>query len=136
MGSSDFCHGLSSADRWPVSRASVTDLPCCVVWPLYVLRPIPRRVCPCASVLLPAHRWSSPLSGRFDPRVNSFEACSGFTRVAARTGAHLSFLDFCPWSFDAAVTRCASQVATQAYPQFLGLDFHQLSPNTFARQAR
>jgi hypothetical protein len=51
MGSSDFCHGLSSADKWPAMRSSVTDLPCCVVWRLYVLRPIPLRVCPCASVL-------------------------------------------------------------------------------------
>ncbi|HJY84444.1 MAG TPA: cytochrome P450, partial [Candidatus Binatia bacterium] len=37
------------------------------------------------------------------------------------------------WGFDAVVARCASQVATQAYRQFLGLDFHQLSHNTFAR---
>jgi hypothetical protein len=50
MGSSDFCHGLPSADRCPV-RSPVTDLPRCVVWRRYVLRPIPRRGCPCASVL-------------------------------------------------------------------------------------
>src|SRR4029434_7085095 len=133
MGSSDFCHGLPSADRWPVLWTSGTDLPCCIVWPLYVLRPIPRRACPCASVLRHEHRWSSPLSGRLDPRIKSFGACSGFTRVAARTVANLSCIDFCPWSFDAAVAHDASQVATQAYRQFLGLDFHQLSHNTFAR---
>src|SRR5215470_7616205 len=133
MGSSDLCHGPSSTDRWPVFQSSVADLPCCVVWPLYVLRPIPRRAWPSASVLPLGHHWSSPLSGRLDSRITSFEACSGFTRVAARTVANLSCIDFCPWSFDAAVAHDASQVATQAYRQFLGLDFHQLSHNTFAR---
>jgi len=93
MGSSDFCHGLSSADRWPAIRASVTDLPRCIVWRLYVLRLIPRRVCPCASVLWHEPHWSSPLSGRLDPRIKSFEACSGFTRVAARTVANLSIIE-------------------------------------------
>ena len=103
------------------------------MWRLYVLRPIPRRVRPSASVLPPGPHWSSPLSGRLDSRINSFEACSGFPRVAARTVAHRSLIDFCPWSFDAAVTDYASQVATQAYRQFLRLDFHQLSHHTFAR---
>jgi hypothetical protein len=44
--------------------------------------------------------------------------------------------DFRPWGFDAAVTHDAAQVATQAYRQFLGLDFHQLSYNAFARHSR
>ena len=76
----------------------------------------------------------SPNGRRVGIRIVTFEACSGFTRVAARTVANLSCIDFCPWSFDAAVAHDASQVATQAYRQFLGLDFHQLSHNTFARR--
>src|SRR5262249_27698879 len=104
MGSSDFCpspHRLWSCRGY---LCTATDLPRCGGWLVYVLRLIPRRACPFASVLSNAHRWSSPLSGRLDPRLTAFEACSGFTRVAARTLADLPSMETCvpgasaPWS--------------------------------------
>jgi len=89
MGSSDFCAGHHRSWRCLPAGNTSAALPRCLVWRLYVLRPIPRRGCPGASVLSPGPRWSSPLSGRLDPRIKAFEACSGFTRVAARTLADL-----------------------------------------------
>ncbi|SRR6266571_4754490 len=50
-----------------------------------VLRRIPRRVRPPESVVLGGRRWPSPLSGRLGTPIKPFGACSGFTRVAART---------------------------------------------------
>jgi hypothetical protein len=40
-----------------------------------------------ASVLQATRRWSSPICGGLDLHINPIGACSGFTRVAARTVA-------------------------------------------------
>jgi hypothetical protein len=63
---------------------------------------------------------------RLGARIDTFGACSGFTRVAARTLAGPPNVGACPWSFDGAVTLAVSQVATKAYRHLLGPDLHRL----------
>jgi len=55
-----------------------------------------------------------------------FEACSGFTRVAARRLADPPMVGPCPESFSDSVTLLAASVATGTYRQFPGQDFHLL----------
>jgi len=55
-----------------------------------------------------------------------FEACSGFTRGAARTLANPPEAGLCPRGFDGLVTLAISRVATKAYRHLLGPDFHRL----------
>ncbi len=55
-----------------------------------------------------------------------FEACSGFTRVAARTLASPPKAGICPQGFDGLVALAISQVATKAYRHLLGPDLHRL----------
>ena len=57
----------------------------------------------------------------------------GFTFVAARAFAGYPFGNCCPWGIDESVTLLASQVATEAYRQFLGPDFHRLHWRAFSR---
>ena len=57
---------------------------------------------------------------------NLSEACSGFTRVAARTLAGPPKADLCPQGFDGLVTLAISWVATKAYRHLLGPDLHRL----------
>ena len=70
----------------PRCRGGPTGLPCCESLRMCVLRPLPRRVG------RPSHVGGSgrprrPSSNvrRLGTRVDTFGACSGFTRVAART---------------------------------------------------
>jgi len=63
---------------------------------------------------------------RLGARIQLFEACSGFTRVAARTLAGPPMADLCPRSFDGSVTLAVSRVATKAYRHLLVPDLHRL----------
>jgi hypothetical protein len=63
---------------------------------------------------------------RLGARIQPFEACSGFTRVAARTLARPPMADLCPRSFDGSVTLTAYRVATKAYRHLLVPDLHRL----------
>ena len=55
-----------------------------------------------------------------------FEACSGFTRVAARTLANPPKAGLCPQGFDGLVALATAWVATKVYRHLLGPDFHRL----------
>ena len=54
-----------------------------------------------------------------------FEACSGFTRVAARRLADPPTVGPCPESFSDSVTLLAASVATGVHRQLPGPDFHR-----------
>ena len=49
-------------------------------------------------------------------RIQPFEACSGFARVAARTLAGPPEADLCPRSFDGSVTLAIAQGSYQGVP--------------------
>jgi hypothetical protein len=57
---------------------------------------------------------------------NLVGACSGFTRVAARTLADPPKADLCPRGFDGSVALAVSRVATKVYRHLLGPDLHRL----------
>ncbi len=86
MSPSDACRTRPSLGPLATSSASATGLPCCQFPPAYVLRPLPRRAGRRSSVGA-SHRPQRPSSmeRRLGARIRPFEACSGFTRVAART---------------------------------------------------
>jgi len=63
-----------------------------------------------------------------------FEACSGFTRVAARRLADPPMVGPCPESFSDSVTLLAASVATGTYRQFPGQDFHLLETRPLSRR--
>jgi hypothetical protein len=106
---------------------SPTGLPCCESLRVCVLRPLPRRAGRPSRVGKSGRpRRPSSYVRRLSARIDSFGACSGFTRVAARTLAGPPNVGFCPWSFDGSVTLAAFQVATKAYRQLLGPDLHRL----------
>src|SRR5262245_12934593 len=63
---------------------------------------------------------------RLGARIQPFGACSGFTRVAARTLADPPKTGLCPQGFDGLVALAVSRVATKVYRHLLGPDFHRL----------
>ena len=76
---------------------------------------------PGASVLSPGHRWSSPFSGRLDPRIT----LRGLLRLPSRCGPYLADLPLqvepCPWSFDPVVTRLRLPVIYPGIPTIPGV---------------
>src|SRR5713226_2633472 len=111
---------------------SPTGLPCRESPRVYVPRPLPRRAG------RPSHvgrsgrpRRPSSNERRLGARVQPFEACSSFTRVAARTLADPPKAGLCPQSFDGSVALAISWVATKAYRHLLGPDLHRLRRLTF-----
>jgi hypothetical protein len=74
--------GVVARSPWPLDRPPVLPVIACT----YVLRPLPRRAGRPSHVGASGHprRPSSSLR-RLGARIIPFEACSGFTRVAART---------------------------------------------------
>src|SRR5262249_53270019 len=67
-------------------RGSPTGLPCCESLRVYVLRPLPRRAGRPSRVGESGRpRRPSSYLRRLGARIDTFGACSGFTRVAART---------------------------------------------------
>src|SRR5438094_976127 len=127
MSPSDVCR-----TRFPMEPLSgdpdrPTDLPCCKSPRAYVLRPLPRRAGPLSHVGgLSRPRRPSSMEMRLGARIIAFEACSGFTRVAARTLAGPPKAGVCPQGFDGSVTLPTSRVATKAYRHLLGPDSHRL----------
>ena len=67
-----------------------------------------------------------PIERGLGARIRPFEACSGFTRVAARTLADPPKAGLCPRGFDGSVALAVSRVATKVYRHLLGPDFHRL----------
>jgi len=63
---------------------------------------------------------------RLGARIQPFGACSGFTRVVARTLADPPKADLCPRGFDGSVALAVSRVATKVYRHLLGPDSHRL----------
>jgi hypothetical protein len=104
-----------------------TGLPCCQSPRAYVLRPLPRRAerSPCVGRSDRPRRPSS-IERRLGARIQPFGACSGFTRVAARTLADPPQADLCPRGFDGSVALAVSRVATKVDRHLLGPDFHRL----------
>ena len=107
-----------TADRSPVLRITAC---------MSVPRPLPRRAG------RPSHvgrsgrpRRPSSIERRLGARIQPFEACSGFTHVAAHTLAGPPEADLCPRSFDGSVTLAIARVATKAYRHLLGPDSHRL----------
>src|SRR5262249_26319449 len=82
----------------------------------YVLRPLPRRA-ERSSRVGRSDRPQRPSSNerRLGARIQAFGACSGFTRVAARTLADPPKTGLCPQGFDGLVALAVSRVATQGY---------------------
>jgi len=72
----------------------------------------------------------SPFVRRVGVHGTTFEACSGFTRVRARTIANLSTRQ-CTQGFTGCVTADAAWVATEVHRQVLGWNFHPLVLRTF-----
>src|SRR5262245_8423891 len=92
-----------------------------------VPRPLPRRAIPPS--------WVGGSGGiqrpsLFEWQVGAhdvpFEACSGFTRIAARRLADPPVVGPCPESFSDSVALLAASVATGTYRHFPGQDFHLL----------
>src|SRR6059036_1203716 len=102
-------------DRCRVAPAAPTGLPCCQSPRAYVLRPLPRRAERSSRVgVSDRPRRPSSIERRLGARIQPFGACSGFTRVAARTLADPPTADLCPRGFDGSVTLAISWVATKA----------------------
>ena len=128
MSPSDSCwtrppKGRCHRCRGRPNRSPVLQVTACA----YVLRPLPRRAGQPSDVGASGRprRPSSDIR-RLGARVDIFEACSGFTRVAARTLAGPPKADLCPQGFDGLVTLAISWVATKAYRHLLGPDSHRL----------
>ena len=127
MSPSDVCQARFPVEPLSGDPDSPTDLPCCESPRAYVLRPLPRRAGPLSHVGESSRpRRPSSMQWRLGARISAFEACSGFTRVAARTLAGPPKAGVCPQSFDGSVTFAISWVATKAYRHLLGPDLHRL----------
>ena len=85
--------------------------------------------------LLPTHRWFSPFPQQVDPLDFTFEACSGFTHVAARLLADPPTAGPCPESFGNSVTLLAASVATVVHRQLPRQDLH-LQEHSIYHRAR
>jgi len=105
MGPSDSCSTRLPRRRCQVALAGRTGLPCCQSSRPYVLRPLPRRAGRPSRVGGSGRpRRPSSHERRLGARITPFEACSGFTRVAARTLADPPEAGLCPRGFDGLVT--------------------------------
>ena len=94
-----------------------------------MLRPLPRRAGrPSLPPVGSSGHPHGPSSNerRLGARIQPFEACSGFTRVAARTLANPPKAGLCPQGFDGLVALATAWVATKVYRHLLGPDFHRL----------
>ena len=127
MGPSDACRARPPKGPVPGRPGRAIGLPCCQSPRAYVLRPLPRRA-ERSSCVGPSDRPRRPSSNerRLGARIQSFGACSGFTRVAARTLADPPKADLCPRGFDGSVTLAVSRVATKVDRHLLGPDLHRL----------
>jgi hypothetical protein len=86
MSPSDACRARPPMEPLPGRPDSPTGLPCCESLRVHVPRPLPRRAGRPSRVGVSSHpRRSSSNERGLDARIQSFGACSGFTRVAART---------------------------------------------------
>lgn len=65
-----------------------------------------------------------PVIQAVGPRDFTFEACSGFTHVAARRLADPPMVGLCPKSFDQSVTLLIALVATGVSRQLPRQDLH------------
>ena len=124
MSPSDFPRG-STLMMERGARLAAQDLPCCPVCCADVPRPLPRRANPwslvgCSHGLQRPSRLFRPVG----PRDFTFEACSGFTHVAARQLADPPTVGLCPKSFDQSVTLLAVLVATGVSRQLPRQDLH------------
>ena len=127
MSPSDACRARPPVRALPDRPGSPTGLPCCKSPRAYVLRPLPRRAGRPSRVGASSRpRRPSSNERRLGARIQPFGACSGFTRVAARTLADPPTAGLCPQGFDRSVTLAISWVATKAYRHLLGPDFHRL----------
>ena len=127
MSPSDACRARLPMEPLPGRPDSPTGLPCCESPRVHVLRPLPRRAGGFSRVGGSRHpRRPSSADRRLGARIQPFGACSGFTRVAARTLAGPPTADLCPRSFDGSVTLAIVRVATKAYRHLLGPDLHRL----------
>ena len=124
MSPSDFPRG-STLMMERGARLAAWDLPCCPVCCADVPRPLPRRANPWSSVGC-SHGLQRPsrLFRPVGPRDFTFEACSGFTRVAARRLADPPKVGLCPKSFDQSVALLAALVATGVSRQLPRQDLH------------
>ena len=114
-------------ERVPSRPGSATGLPCCQSPRAYVLRPLPRRAERSSGVgVSDRPRRPSSIERRLGARIQPFGACSGFTRVAARTLADPPKADLCPRGFDGPVALAVSQVATKVHRHLLGPDLQRL----------
>src|SRR5215831_9057962 len=130
---------LPDAHRRPPPQGSVgtCDLP--PRWASHVALENP------SSVLFPVPRWTpssacvgcvddrcqpSPFVRRVGVHGSTFEACSGFTRVTARTIAYLSARQ-CTQGFAGYVTADNARAATEAHRQVLGWNLHPLVLRAF-----
>ena len=77
-----------------------------------------------------AHR-PSPLFRRVGVHTFTFEACSGFTRVAARGFAQRALPSFVPRASAIQVAPTASRAATELNRQLLRWNFHPLETSAF-----
>src|SRR5712691_9276474 len=127
MGPSDACRAQPPTGLAPSRPGRAIGLLCCQSPRAYVLRPLPRRAERSSRVgVSDRPRRPSSNERRLGARIQSFGACSGFTRVAARTLADPPKADLCPRGFDGSVALPASRVATKVYRHLLGPDFHRL----------
>ena len=124
MSPSDFPRG-STLMMERGSRLAAWDLPCCPVCYADVPRPLPRRANPWSSVgCSHGHQRPSRLFRPVGPRDFTFEACSGFTHVAARRLADPPTVGLCPKSFDQSVALRIVLVATGVSRQLPRQDLH------------
>jgi hypothetical protein len=134
MGPSDACLAHAPKGLVPGRPGRATGLPCCQSPRAYVLRPLPRRAERSSRVgVSDRPRRPSSIERRLGARIQPFEACSGFTRVAARTLADPPKADLCPRGFDGSVALAVSRVATKVYRHLLGTG---LSPAALTDLAR
>ena len=125
MSPSDFPSGSTLMMERGLCGPAGRDLPCCPVCCADVPRPLPRRANPWSSVGC-SHGLQRPsrLFRPVGPRDFTFEACSGFTHVAARQLADPPEVGLCPKSFDQSVTLLAVSVATGVSRQLPRQDLH------------
>jgi len=125
MSPSDFPPGSTLMMERGLYGPAGRDLPCCPVCCADVPRPLPRRGNPWSSVGC-SHGLQRPsrLFRPVGPRDFTFEACSGFTRVAARRLADPPKVGLCPEGFSRSVTLATASVATGVSRQLPRQDLH------------
>ncbi len=117
MSPSDSCRARLPMEPLPGSPDSPTGLPCCESPRVYVPRPLPRRAGrPSLVGRTGRPRRPSSIERRLGARIQPFEACSGFTHVAAHTLAGPPEADLCPRSFDGSVTLAYRPGSYQGVP--------------------